>query len=132
MFVRQDISLAHQIVQSNHAVLTIAANSIPPNFIPNIVLIGLPDVAALYRAQQKLKAAEIDHCAWVEPDGDLGFTAIATVALDGAAREVLKNYRLWCPIFPCSSNAERHETLKSLVEMESRVLPGEPILQMRE
>jgi hypothetical protein len=62
--------------------------------VPNIVLIGVPDVRALARVQLKLRDAGITFFHWDEPDGDLGFTAIATVPIRGALRDVLANYRL--------------------------------------
>jgi len=66
-----------------------------PEKIPNIVMIGLPDQAALRRVIEKLRANQIVHYQWSEPDNDWGLTAIATVAIYGHKREVLKNYRLW-------------------------------------
>lgn len=63
--------------------------------IPNLVLIGVPDLAALQRADQKLCDAQIPHFNWREPDGNMGFTAIATAPLVGEQRKCLANYRLW-------------------------------------
>jgi hypothetical protein len=62
---------------------------------PNIVVIGLPNVAALNRAVTKLKAANILHYAWHEPDFNFGFTAIATAPIEGKQREALANYRVY-------------------------------------
>ena len=63
--------------------------------IPNIIIIGVPDVEALHRVQAKLKAYQIPHYAWTEPDYDLGFTSIATGVLSEEQKLPLKNYRLW-------------------------------------
>ena len=63
--------------------------------IPNIVLIGLPNVSALNRALAKIKAANILHYAWIEPDYDFGFTAIATAPISGEKRKALANYRVY-------------------------------------
>lgn len=123
MFVRQDISLADQIVQSNHAVLTISSSSYIFSGIPNIILIGLPDQSALHRAQKKLALNAIPHCAWTEPDNDLGFTAIATVPIDYEKKKVLANYRLWCP---CSPVAQLVEQPSAAGRSGVRALPGEP------
>lgn len=114
------------MVQSNHATLTIASSSYNFEGIPNIVLIGVPDVAALKRAQYKLSDLGIVHYAWHEPDGDLGFTSIATVPLGREEKEPLKQYRLWRhPMFARSSEKERSS---SKVDEGSVVQfhPGEP------
>lgn len=67
----------------------------PADNIPNIVLIGLPNKAALQRALGKLRAAHIPHYEWHEPDYDFGFTAIATAPIRGEQRDALKNYRVY-------------------------------------
>lgn len=126
MFVRQDIPLADQIVQSNHAVLTIASSSYDFSGIPNIILIGLPNKSALDRAQRKLADASIPHCAWIEPDNDMGFTSLATVPIGFEQKEVLVNYRLWCPLFPCSSEKEQSATHKVAERSVVQFHPGEP------
>lgn len=65
--------------------------------IPNIVMIGVPDEAALKEACSLLSSCAIPHWSWHEPDEDmgLGFTAIATAAIEGAQRKALAHYKLW-------------------------------------
>lgn len=63
--------------------------------MPNIVTIGVPDVAALKRVRDKLVQNQIPHFAWTEPDFDLGFTSITTIPLDFEQKQVLKNYRVY-------------------------------------
>lgn len=75
--------------------------------IPNIVLIGVPDQSALTRVIRKLESHSIRHCVWKEPDFDLGLTAVATVPLDRVEKEALRNYRLWSPLYGCSSEKEQ-------------------------
>ncbi len=94
IFVRQDIPLPHQIVQSNHATLSMASLH-GFDGIPNIVLIGVPDKAALLRAADQCWENAIPHYLWREPDFDFGETAIATAAISGAKREAFAQYRLW-------------------------------------
>lgn len=94
VFIRTDIPVVHQIVQAAHAVYQLASLRREEG-IPNIVLIGLPNVAALQRARAKLESNQIPHFAWIEPDNDLGFTSIATAALAGEQRKVLSNYRVY-------------------------------------
>jgi len=71
---------------------------------PNIVLIGMPDLAALKRVLAKLRANNILHYPWTEPDFNFGLTAIATGPLYGEQREILKNYRVYSPV---AQNTER-------------------------
>lgn len=103
LFIRQDISLPQQITQAGHAIYGLV-NSYRPEFdTPNFVTIGVPDLNALKRVQAKLNVNQVPHYAWVEPDFDLGFTAIATIPLDEEQKKVLSNYRL----YPCSPVAYR-------------------------
>ena len=54
VFVRQDLSLAQQIVQSNHATFEMAKSLDPSyNQIPFLVVIGVPDKTALFRVINK-------------------------------------------------------------------------------
>ena len=117
------------MVQSNHATLTIASSQYSFDDIPNIVLIGVPDKAALERTQRKLADAGILHAAWEEPDFDLGFTAIATVPITREQKQVLANYRLWrSPISARSSEKERPVlTGGPVVQFH----PGAPVTEMR-
>lgn len=117
------------MVQSNHATLTIASSPYDFAGIPNIVLIGVPDLAALKRADRKLSDCGIVHCAWTEPDGDMGFTAIATVPLSSEEKEPLKQYRLWRhSLFARSSEKERLSAHKSDGGSVVQFHPGEPTL----
>lgn len=96
MFVRQDITLAQQIVQSNHATFEAARRSkLDHNEIPYCIVIGVPDKAALRRVIEKLKGLGIGHHEYHEPDYDLGLTAVATDPLGPDHRRMLSNYRLW-------------------------------------
>jgi hypothetical protein len=94
-FVRQDIPLSQQLVQAGHAIFAMCSLSPHGEGSPNIIVIGMPDLNGLLRVAQKLKREQIPHHDWHEPDGDLGFTAIATFPLHVREREPLANYRLW-------------------------------------
>jgi hypothetical protein len=96
VFVRQDIPLAQQLVQSCHAVFQVSSKiTYPPEIEPNMVLIGVPDEKALLKVQTKLNKHQIEHHTWSEPDFDFGFTAIATVPLTESEKLPLSTYRLW-------------------------------------
>ena len=125
MFVRQDLPLEHQIVQSNHASLTLAS-LIEIGGIPNIILIGVPNQAGLLRVHERLAANAIGHYMWEEPDYEMGLTAIATHPLDLEQKKVLSQYRLWRPISACSSEKERPSTLSVDGGSVVQVSPGAP------
>lgn len=98
MFVRQDISLAQQLVQSNHATFEVARRlQLPQNLdeTPSCIVIGVPDKTALFRVIEKLRAHEIGHEVFYEPDFNMGLSAVATVPLGQEQRRALSNYRLW-------------------------------------
>lgn len=97
VFVRQDLPLSQQLVQSNHAMFMMASTLPPSEGIPSVLLIGMPDQKALDRVVTKLTARNILHVKYVEPDFEnaLGFTAISTVPLDHTQKQELCNYRLW-------------------------------------
>lgn len=93
-------------MQSNHAVFHLALKYHGIEGIPNIVLIGIPNIRSLSKVERKLQENSISHFSWHEPDFDLGFTSIATVPLSGDIRKVLENYRLYpraCRISECTS-----------------------------
>ncbi len=117
------------MVQSNHATLTIASSAYDFEGIPNIVLIGVPDKSALERVERRLAENSIPHCSWHEPDGDLGFTSIATVPLTLQQKECLAHYRLWKPLFSGSSVGQSASQPSKVAERSVvRVHPGEPTI----
>lgn len=95
IFVRQDLPIAQQIVQTNHATFAFASIFTSEPGIPNIVLVGVPDVSALNRVLSKLKANQIPHMVFRDPDLGPDMTAIVTEPLDHEQKKCLSNYRLW-------------------------------------
>lgn len=65
---------------------------------PNIVLIGVPNKAALLRAAEQCSEFAIAHYIWSEPDWNFGETAICTEAISGERRKAFVEYRLWTDI----------------------------------
>lgn len=63
--------------------------------IPNIVVLGVPDKAALLRASRLCSDNQISHHLWREPDFDFGETALATAAISGDKRRAFAEYPLW-------------------------------------
>lgn len=83
------------MVQTNHATFALASILTPDTGIPNIVLVGVPDVSALNRVLAKLKANQVGHYAFSDPDIGPEVNAVTTVALDDLQKQCLSNYRLW-------------------------------------
>ena len=97
IFIRQDLSLADQLCQTNHATFEMAytlSQSVDP-LAPSIVLIGVPNQKALERVMLKLQQNHIEFSPFYEDDNDMGLTAVATVPLAEEQRAALRNYRLW-------------------------------------
>ena len=96
--MRQDIPLAQQVVQSNHATFEIARRLPHPldlDITPSCIVIGVPDKQALSRVIEKLRTNDIHHHVFHEPDFDMGLSAVATAPLEQSQRRMLSNYRLW-------------------------------------
>lgn len=97
LFVRQDIPVEQQIIQTNHATFEMAY-TLPQSVdlsTPHIVLIGVPNKKALKKVISKLRLNSIEFSVFDEPDDDLGLTAVATVPLTEEQRAILQQYKLW-------------------------------------
>jgi hypothetical protein len=96
--VRTDISLAQQIVQSNHATFEMASRLSERTETPSVVLIGVPDKSELEAVIERLQRYGIDYEAFYEPDNDLGLTAVSTYPIQNKKqRKAMGTYRLWSP-----------------------------------
>lgn len=96
IFVRQDLPIPQQIVQSNHATYALASlYGHDGDCMPNIVLIGVPDREAILRVSEQCSENAIPHYTWNEPDWDYGITAISTAAIRGNKRLAFAEYQLW-------------------------------------
>jgi hypothetical protein len=100
--IRKDIPLADQIVQTAHSAFH--AGEANPEYgcgldyeVPALVLLQVPNEAALLALHEKLKAADIVHSTFHEPDDDMGWTSITTVSIQGEARKLFSNLPLWRP-----------------------------------
>lgn len=94
IFVRQDIPVAQQLVQSNHATLKMGS-LYGYEGTPNIVLIGVANKEELAAVAGRCTEYQIPHHVWYEPDFDYGHTAIATAAIRGEKRQAFADYELW-------------------------------------
>lgn len=74
---------------------------------PYLVLIGVPNQAALRDVMERLDQYGIQFAAYSEPDFGMGLSAIATVPLHDEDRKKLAEYQTWKPLCRDSSDAER-------------------------
>ncbi len=104
VFVRQDLTIAQQLVHTNHAVFEMAkiylGSSADENRfrkIPALIVIGMPDEKALYKVGFKLNDNGIANLMWGDDEHpELGnILAIATVPLDLETKKVLSKYLLY-------------------------------------
>ena len=65
--------------------------------IPSIVVIGVPDRAALRDVMERLVRYDIRFAAFYEPDFGMGLSAISTVPLSKKQKYALSRYPLWEP-----------------------------------
>lgn len=95
-FVRRDISLPAQVVQTGHACLE-AGNKFqqPANEPTFLVVLQVPDQEALLMAVERIQAQGIDVAVFYEPDFDMGYTAACTQPVDDRFRYVFRKYHLW-------------------------------------
>ena len=99
IFVRQDVPLEQQIIQSNHATEQ-TVSKYPDKFkdiIPFTVLIGIPNAEWMRSVIKHLKNLNIDHVAFLDTDFDFGIAATVTVPLEDEQRESLRHYPLYKP-----------------------------------
>lgn len=106
IFFREDLPFEQYIVQTNHATYSLVSYYGHDEGVPNIVVIGVPDVTALHEVEKKLSSVHIPHHSWNEPDWDYGLTAITTAPIEGAKRLVLADYRVFS-FAPLAQDAER-------------------------
>lgn len=131
VFVRQDISLAEQLVHAAHAAYHMGSEIPPLAGLPSLVMIGIPHVGSLAKVRTKLRDNGIAHYIWCDPDTEYGPTAIATRPLSAQEKSALTNYRLWKQQSPgteksaCGVTADGGTNAAVAQEREHSVFNGE-------
>lgn len=93
VFVRRDLSIAQQIIQSAHATFEVGlVEDISKS--PNFVLIGVDNLQHLRNVERVLQAGGIGYNIFFEPDVDQ-HTAIATAPIKGNKRKFFKHFELY-------------------------------------
>lgn len=91
-FVREDLSIPQQIIQTAHAVDELN-KSFPHDWQNHMVLFSAKNEDELLKISQTLHSKDIHHELFFEPDINQ-HTAIATQPLRGDARSIMKKYKL--------------------------------------
>lgn len=96
VLIRRDISLAQQVVQSNHAAWEAGLAFEAPAQTCSIVVCSVAGQKELLEAAGRLHRYGIEHQVFFEPDFGMGYSALCTRALASKKeRYVLSKYPLW-------------------------------------
>jgi len=95
-FVRTDLAPEQQMVQAAHAAAEAGRSFYRPEHgIASLIVLAVPNLAALYKAKAHLESLDIEHDMFFEPDWNTGHSAIGTRPLTDAERPLLRGYPLW-------------------------------------
>jgi hypothetical protein len=95
-FIRKDLSEVQRIVQMAHATMEMGKRMPQQDTEPcNLILFEVPDERSLVTISRYLTEAGVEHYMFDEPDYDTGYTAIACVPVEGAAREYFVEFDLY-------------------------------------
>lgn len=97
-FVRKDIPLHAQLVQTAHAALEMGL-SLPDSDKPRqtsfLILFEVKDESDLKKKADYLDQHGIKYHMFFEPDYDMGYSAICTEPIYGEKRKLFKKFKLW-------------------------------------
>ena len=92
LFVREDLSVSQQVIQTVHAT-QLTGWVCQGGEVPNAVLVGAQSEDDLMTISEYLIDHHIAHEVWYEPDIS-AHTAIATYPIKGKDRNALKHFQL--------------------------------------
>ena len=97
MFIRTDLPIHQQMVQSNHAALEagIFLADREQDEPSSLIVIAVKNQAKLEKAMKDLEEKGIKFVPFYEPSWDYGLTAFGTEPLTQEQRVLLKRYQLW-------------------------------------
>lgn len=96
-FIRRDLPLADQIVQTAHSAYHAGEQFGNKQEIPSLVLLSVADVTGLTEAMRLCLNNGIKFEHFNEPDDNMGITSLTTEPLDGDKRRVFSQFKLWRP-----------------------------------
>lgn len=96
VFIRSDLPIEQQIVQSCHAALE-AGHSFDrkSNEPSSLIMLQIPNKEKLEAAMNRTVDSGIRCEPFYEPDWDYGFTAFATEPITKDQRKTFSKYKLW-------------------------------------
>jgi hypothetical protein len=99
VFVRTDLSLAQQSVQSCHAAIECANlfNLKSLHDHPSVIILAAKNLSKLQQAGSFLKGHHVEYVEFREPDMDHELTAIATEPIYDKDRGLFKKFQLLRP-----------------------------------
>lgn len=96
IFVRLDISVPQQAVQSCHAAIECAncfgLKDLPDH--PSVIILGVKNEAKLQQARRFLIENQIQHVHFYEADMDDQLTALACEPISGDRRKLFRKFQL--------------------------------------
>lgn len=98
LFVRKDLTIEAQLVQSSHAALEMGLQLLlekKPIKTSFLILLAVKDQDELLAIKEKLEFKDIEHHMFYEPDYNLGYTAICTEPVYNKQRNFFKKFDLW-------------------------------------
>ena len=96
VFVRTDLSLEQQIVQAAHAAVEASRRFYAPEHgVASLIVLAVSNLAALYKARNRLEDLELEHTVFFEPDWEMGHSALATRPVLDVERKIFKGWQLW-------------------------------------
>lgn len=96
VLVREDISFEQKLVQVGHASWEAGQRFPQPDQTASLIVLSVPDRAALEAASTRLNSRGIEHFMFHEPDFEMGFSALATRPLSAKAeRHLMRKYPLF-------------------------------------
>ena len=96
VFVRKDIPVEQQIVQTAHAALEAGLVFPNPSDEPNsLIVIGVSNQEQLLKAIEYTQKQDIKLVTFFEPDWDYGLTAFASQPIPVSNRKIFKKFQLW-------------------------------------
>ena len=106
VLVRTDIALHQQTVQACHAALEAGFVFNAPARISSLIVLTVPNEAALLAARDRLSRHGIDCEVFFEPDGEMGHSALCTQPVfTKKQRKELARY----PMFSCAKSIAQAE-----------------------
>lgn len=95
VFVREDLDLIHQLIQTAHATheAGIRFGKVDGK-ISHFCIFGVKNANELVEINGFLNSKGVNFAIFHEPDFDMGYTALATEPLVGQRREIMADFKI--------------------------------------